>query len=74
MSDDFLKQYGDVVHSVKNNAANVDLRLFIKEKLNGSLTKALFNKEGRSFADYYYGWYYGANEHPFFRETLTTML
>lgn len=30
MSDDFLKQYGDVVHSVKNNAANVDLRLFIK--------------------------------------------
>lgn len=66
MSDDFLKQYGDVVHSVKNNAANVDLRLFIKEKLNGSLTKALFNKEGRSFADYYYGWYYGANEHPFF--------
>ena len=66
MSDDFLTQYGDVVHSVKNNAANVDLRLFIKEKLNGSLTKALFNKEGRSFADYYYGWYYGANDHPFF--------
>ena len=66
MSEDFLEQYGEVVRSVKDDAATVDLRLFIKEKLHGSLNRRLFNKEGRAFADYYYGWYYGANEHPFF--------
>lgn len=40
--------------------------MFIKDNLNGQLTRFLFNKQGRAFADYYYGSYYGANETPFY--------
>ena len=32
-----------------------DLRGFIRDKLNGQLFGALFNKQGAAFAGYYYG-------------------
>ena len=66
MSDDFLEQFGDVVSNVKNGSTDEDLRLFIRDNLNGRLTRSLFNKTGRAFADYYYGAYYGPNESPFY--------
>ena len=66
MSEDFLEQFGDVVSNVKNDPTNKDLRGFIKDNLYGKLTRFLFNKQGRAFADYYYGNYYGANKTPFY--------
>ena len=66
MRDDFLEQFGDLVARIKSGSADDDLRVFIKDNLNGQLTRFLFNKQGRAFADYYYGSYYGANETPFY--------
>lgn len=66
MSDDFLERFGDLVSRIKSGSADDDLRMFIKDNLNGLLTRFLFNKQGRAFADYYYGSYYGANETPFY--------
>ena len=66
MRDDFLEQFGDLVSQIKSGSADDDLRVFIKDNLNGQLTRFLFNKQGRAFADYYYGSYYGANETPFY--------
>ena len=66
MRDDFLEQFGDLVSRIKSGSADDDLRVFIKDNLNGQLTRFLFNKQGRAFADYYYGSYYGANETPFY--------
>ena len=66
MRDDFLEQFGDLVSRIKSGSADDDLRVFIKDNLNGQLTRFLFNKQGRALADYYYGSYYGANETPFY--------
>ena len=66
MRDDFLERFGDLVSRIKSGSADDDLRVFIKDNLNGKLTRFLFNKQGRAFADYYYGSYYGANETPFY--------
>ena len=66
MRDDFLERFGELVSRIKSGSADDDLRVFIKDNLNGQLTRFLFNKQGRAFADYYYGSYYGANETPFY--------
>ena len=55
MGSDFLKEYGEVVQKVKNGSADVDLREFIRDELDGCLFSVMFNKKGRMFAGYYYG-------------------
>lgn len=55
MGESFLKEYEEVVQKVKNGSADVDLRAFIRDELDGCLFSAMFNKQGRLFAGYYYG-------------------
>lgn len=55
MGEDFLKEYGEVAKQVKADPANVDLRAFIQDELDGCLFSVLFNQQGRAFAGYYYG-------------------
>ena len=55
MGEEFLAEYGDVVKQVKTSPNSVDLRVFIRDELNGQLLGSLFNQEGRAFASYYYG-------------------
>ena len=55
MGQEFLEEYGEVVRKVKDNAASVDLREFLRDELEGQLVGPLFNKKGRAFASYYYG-------------------
>ena len=55
MNEAFLAEYGSVVEKVKANPANVDLRVFIRDELDGQLVGPLFNQKGRAFASYYYG-------------------
>ena len=55
MSEDFLKEYSEVTKQVKADPANVDLREFIRDELDGCLFSVLFNHQGRAFAGYYYG-------------------
>lgn len=52
--EQFSERYPDVVSNVKNGL-NTDLRGFIMGALDGLLFRDLFNFEGASFADYYYG-------------------
>ena len=55
VGEEFLAEYGAVVEKVKADPANVDLREFIRDELDGQLVGPLFNKIGRAFASYYYG-------------------
>ena len=55
MGEDFLKEYSEVTKQVKADPANVDLREFIRDELDGCLFFVLFNQQGRAFAGYYYG-------------------
>ncbi len=55
MGEDFLKEYGEVAKQVKAAPASVDLRAFIRDKLNGQIMVPMFNKIGRAFTSYYYG-------------------
>ena len=55
MGEDFLKEYSEVTKQVKADPANVDLREFIRDELDGCLFSVLFNQQGRAFAGYYYG-------------------
>lgn len=55
MSEDFLKEYGDLVKQVKADPAAVDLRAFIRDELGGQLLSTLFAPQGQRFAGYYYG-------------------
>ena len=55
MGEEFLAEYGDVVKQVKASPNSLDLRVFIRDELNGQLLGSLFNQEGRAFASYYYG-------------------
>jgi len=55
MGEDFLKEYGEVVKQVKADPASTDLRVFIQDELDGCLFSAIFNQQGRAFAEYYYG-------------------
>ena len=55
MGEEFLKEYGEVAKQVKADPANVDLRAFIQDELDGCLFSVLFNQQGRAFAGYYYG-------------------
>ena len=55
MGEDFLKEYGEVFKQVKADPASVDLRAFIRDKLNGQIMVPMFNKIGRAFTSYYYG-------------------
>ena len=55
MGEDFLKEYGEVAKQVKADPASVDLRAFIRDKLNGQIMVPMFNKIGRAFTSYYYG-------------------
>lgn len=55
MGEDFLKEYSEVTKQVKADPANVDLREFIRDELDGCLFSVLFNQQGRTFAGYYYG-------------------
>ena len=55
VGEEFLAEYGSVVEKVKADPANVDLREFIRDELDGCLFSVLFNQQGRAFAGYYYG-------------------
>ena len=55
MDEDFLNEYGEVAKQVKADPASVDLRAFIRGKLNGQIMVPMFNKVGRAFTSYYYG-------------------
>ncbi|GJN65081.1 immunity protein Imm33 domain-containing protein [Faecalibacterium gallinarum] len=55
MGKDFLNEYGEVAKQVKADPASVDLRAFIRDKLNGQIMVPMFNKIGRAFTSYYYG-------------------
>ncbi len=55
MGEDFLNEYGEVAKQVKADPASVDLRAFIRDKLNGQIMVPIFNKVGRAFTSYYYG-------------------
>ena len=44
----FLAEYGSVVEKVKADTANVDLRVFIRDELDGQLVGPLFNQKGRA--------------------------
>ena len=55
MGEDFLKEYGEVAKQVKAAPASVDLRAFIRDKLNGQIMVPMFNKIGQAFTSYYYG-------------------
>ena len=55
MDEDFLNEYGEVAKQVKADPASVDLRAFIRDKLNGQIMVPMFNKVGRAFTSYYYG-------------------
>lgn len=52
----FLEDYGSIVKQVKTNPGCVDLRVFLRDKLNGQLLSIIFNRTGRAFAAYYYGY------------------
>ncbi len=55
MGEDFLNEYGEVAKQVKADPASVDLRAFIRDKLNGQIMVPMFNQIGRAFTSYYYG-------------------
>ncbi|WP_274952505.1 immunity protein Imm33 domain-containing protein [Angelakisella massiliensis] len=55
MGEEFLAEYGEVVQKVKSDPAGVDLRVFLRDELDGQLVGPLFNQKGRAFASYYYG-------------------
>jgi len=62
MSEEFMKEYGEVVNQVKDEHDSTALRAFIRDELGGFLCSALFNKRGRAFAAYYYG----ENDAPYY--------
>ncbi|OUQ26425.1 hypothetical protein B5E80_02235 [Flavonifractor sp. An135] len=62
MGEEFLAEYGDVVEKVKTEPASVDLRVFLRDELDGQLVGPLFNQKGRAFASYYYG----ESDNPYF--------
>ena len=55
MSDEFIVRYNDEYELFMKDLKRADLRGFIRDKLNGKLFGALFNKLGLAFASYYYG-------------------
>lgn len=59
----FLEDYGSVAKQVKADPASVDLRVFLRDRLNGQLFSMLFNRTGRAFASYYYGY---AEDPPYY--------
>ena len=61
MSMEFLNQYWNEAMEVKLTPDEVDLRVFIRDNLNGQLTFDLFDEEGEAFSNYYYG--YGEEPH-----------
>lgn len=62
MSDEFALEFSDEIRSVKAHDGRIDLRVTLRDKLDGILSRNLFNSEGSSFAEYYYG---DSNEHCF---------
>ena len=62
MAEGFIEEYGDVVQKVKDDVESVDLRVFIRDELEGQLFGSLFNQKGLAFASYYYG----ENDSPYF--------
>ena len=63
MGEKFLEEYGEVARRVKADPNSVDLRMFIRDELEGQLVGSLFNQKGRAFAIYYY---YGENDCPYY--------
>ncbi|MGN0623261.1 MAG: suppressor of fused domain protein [Oscillospiraceae bacterium] len=55
MSEDFKLEFEDEIKSVKAHDGRKDLRVTLRDYLNGTLSRNLFNSEGRDFAEYYYG-------------------
>lgn len=55
MSETFMDEYSDLVKQVRVEPSGVDLRIFIREKLDGQLFTTLFSQKGQRFAHYYYG-------------------
>ena len=56
MSDEFIEAHRDIVSKAKNAPGSVDLRVFIRDELDGRLVTTLFTDTGKRFAYYYYGW------------------
>ena len=55
MCDEFIVRYNEEYELFMKDLKRTDLRSFIRDKLNGKLFGALFNKQGAAFAGYYYG-------------------
>ena len=62
MSEEFVIKNTKLIESIKIDPTRVDLRTFIRNKLNDALDTSLFNKTGKMFANYYYGKY----DYPYF--------
>ena len=62
MSEEFLAEYSEMVQKVKADPASVDLRVFLRDELEGQLFGSLFNQKGQGFASYYYG----ENDSPYY--------
>ena len=55
MSLEFLERYGGLAQRFQEDLSELDLRPFIRDRLNGKLFFALFDDEGEAFARHYYG-------------------
>ena len=55
MGPEFLEQEAELVRQVEADPARTDLRIFIRDVLDGRLTHTLFHDQGEAFSRYYYG-------------------
>ncbi len=63
MSEGFALEHGETVRQVKDDPVHTDLRIFIRDRLEGKLLREIFNEEGEAFSRYYY---YGEEAGPDF--------
>ena len=55
MSVEFLEQHWDTAQRFQSDFSQLDLRVFIRDELDGRLCDDLFDEEGVAFARAYYG-------------------
>lgn len=65
MDEEFAEDFAEMIDSVKNGG-DVDLRVVLRDELDGLLAYPYFNEEGFYFSHYYYGRYTDYDEGPFF--------
>lgn len=66
MGEPFMKEHAALVTQVKENPAAVDLRVFVRDVLQGQLKVCLFSEFGKKFARYYYGESNDGSRAPYF--------